>query len=116
MADIVNIGLYPTAHTTASNLLDRFDTLIDVAKYAFAFAVKNKVQIIPVDISSTESKKTVWNVGSVDPDGYMVSLIGIIFNNTHEPYKQIEFLINAGLLRIHEMIESDPKFDIFSLL
>jgi hypothetical protein len=106
MADLVNIGLTNTTHETASSLLRFFDSLIDVARFAFAYAIRENL-IYDYDNEYLEAKRSVWNVGSLDSDGFMSILVQTFYGNTDEPYKTIERLINLGLLRIGKSIDSE---------
>ena len=112
MADIVNIGLSPTAHETANAMLDDFTALKDVGKFAFAIAIKNDLLMNPDYMDLKESKRSVWNVGSIDPDGKMASLVKSLYENITEPYKYIELLINAGLIYLRESTNLDSSIDI----
>ena len=49
---------------------------------------------------ATEGAGTKWNIGSVDSDGQLRTLIGALFPETGDPYRHIEFLMNEGLKRL----------------
>jgi hypothetical protein len=46
---------------------------------------------------TAEGAETKWNVGSVDPDGSMRSLIEALFPDATEPYRVVEYLMNEGI-------------------
>ena len=69
-----------------------FGSELDAAKFAMAHAIKSGVKP-----SGTEGAETKWNVGSVDPDGSMRSLLEALFPDVAEPYRFAEHLMNEGL-------------------
>ena len=69
-----------------------FGSELDAAKFAMAHAIKSGVRT-----GDTEGAETKWNVGSVDPDGSMRSLLEALFPDTSEPYRLAEHLMNEGL-------------------
>ena len=73
-------------------LAGHFASELDAAKFAMAHAIKNGVKG-----GSAEGAETKWNVGSVDPDGSMRSLLEALFPETEEPYRLAEHLMNEGI-------------------
>lgn len=69
-----------------------FASELDAAKFAMAHAIKSGLQS-----GTTEGAETKWNVGSVDPDGSMRSLLEALFPDTDEPYRLAEYLMNEGV-------------------
>jgi hypothetical protein len=69
-----------------------FGSELDAAKFAMAHAIKSGIQS-----GSAEGAETKWNVGSVDPDGSMRSLLEAFFPETDEPYRLAEHLMNEGI-------------------
>ena len=69
-----------------------FASELDAAKFAMAHAIKSGVKG-----GSAEGAETKWNVGSVDPDGSMRSLLEALFPETDEPYRLAEHLMNEGI-------------------
>lgn len=69
-----------------------FGSELDAAKFAMAHAIKTGVTN-----GSTEGAETKWNVGSVDPDGSMRSLLEALFPAVTEPYRLAEHLMNEGI-------------------
>jgi hypothetical protein len=70
----------------------RFASELDAAKFAMAYAIKSGVTG-----GSTEGAETKWNVGSIDPDGSVRSLIEALCSEASEPYRLAEHLINEGI-------------------
>lgn len=77
----------------------RFGSELDAAKFAMAYAIKEKI-----DVSITEGAETKWNVGSFDPDGSMRSLLEALFPDNTEPYRLAENLMNEGIKRLVETL------------
>jgi hypothetical protein len=69
-----------------------FGSELDAAKFAMAHAIKCGVKS-----GSAEGAETKWNVGSVDPDGSMRSLLEALFPEADEPYRLAEHLMNEGI-------------------
>jgi hypothetical protein len=69
-----------------------FGSELDAAKFAMAHAITCGIKS-----GSMEGAETKWNVGSVDPDGSMRSLLEALFPETDEPYRLAEHLINEGI-------------------
>src|SRR3954471_23221346 len=69
-----------------------FGSELDAAKFAMAHAIK-----MGAAIGTTEGAETKWNVGSVDPDGSMRSLLEALFPDVSEPYRRAERLMNEGI-------------------
>src|SRR3954453_1810485 len=69
-----------------------FGSELDAAKFAMAHAIK-----MGAASGTTEGAETKWNVGSVDPDGSMRSLLEALFPDADEPYRLAEYLMNEGV-------------------
>ncbi|MCY1428269.1 hypothetical protein D9M71_441460 [compost metagenome] len=57
-----------------------------------------------------ESTETMWNVGSVDPDGSLRSLMEALFPDETEPYRLAEHLINEGIRALINLLEEGGDF------
>jgi hypothetical protein len=88
----IGVTLSNAAGLLALTAAGHFASELDAAKFAMAHAIKCGVQ--PGAAESTETK---WNVGSVDPDGSLRSLVEALFPDVTEPYRAAEFLINEGI-------------------
>ncbi len=86
---------------------------IDAAKFAMAVAINADAGIESLSVEGTNTK---WNVGSFDPDSQLRALLTALFPDTDEPYRLLEFLVDDGLQRIREHIESEGEFDVVAML
>jgi hypothetical protein len=92
------------AHLVASG---NFSSELDAAKFAMAYAIKGGAQG-----GTAEGAETKWNVGSVDPDGSMRSLVEALFPDVTEPYRVVEYLMNEGIrLLATEVSSSADLYD-----
>jgi hypothetical protein len=80
-----------------------FASEIDAAKFAMSVAIKNQCSL-----GATEGAPTKWNIGSIDPNGTLSSLIQIFFPQCDEPYRLVEYLMNEGL----KSLKSDSVLDL----
>lgn len=87
----------------------RFNSELDAAKFALAFAVKKGASA-----GSTDGAETKWNVGSVDPDGSLRALIETLYPDATEPYRLVEHLMNEGIKSLTPK-DSTP-IDIYDIL
>jgi hypothetical protein len=62
-----------------------FASELDAAKFAMGHAIA-----LGTGAGSADGTETKWNVGSVDPDGSLRSLIEALFPNAVEPYRTAE--------------------------
>lgn len=99
--DKKTIGITKANATALSNLVaaGQFGSELDAAKFAMAYAIK---QGNPV--GATDGAETKWNVGSVDPDGSMRSLLEALYPSGGEPYRLAEYLMNEGIRDLAEML------------
>jgi hypothetical protein len=75
----------------------RFGSELDAAKFAMAYAMKSGVPS-----GSTDGAETKWNVGSVDPDGSLRSLVEALYPEVSDPYRVMEHLMNEGIKALAE--------------
>ena len=92
--DKKTIGITKANANTLAQLVAaaRFGSELDAAKFALAYAIKSGVPN-----GSAEWAETKWNVGSMDPDGSMGSLLEALFPEVSELYRLAEHLINEGI-------------------
>ncbi|MBX4967806.1 hypothetical protein [Rhizobium binae] len=76
-------------------LAGNFGSELDAAKFALAYAIRNDVSA-----GTAEGTNTKWNIGTVDGDGSLKSVVEAVFDGVAEPYRLIEYLINEGLTRL----------------
>ena len=101
------------ANAAALNVLilaGEFASELDAAKFAMAFAVQRGVPP-----GYTEGADTKWNVGSVDADGSLPSLLEALYPTADAPYRQMEHLINEGIRLLVPTPGGAPP-DVFEVL
>lgn len=86
---IASMNAAPLADLTVRG---RFATELDAAKFAMAHAIN-----LGIPAGSADGTETKWNVGSVDPDGSLRSLLEALYPEMTEPYRTAEFLMNEGI-------------------
>ena len=111
------IGVTESADRVLAVMVERgyFADGIDAAKFAMALAINSGANANERDLT-VEGTTTKWNVGSFDPDSQIRSLINALYPDIGQPYRLLEFLIDDGLRRVSEHIESVGEFDMISLL
>jgi hypothetical protein len=111
--DKKTVGLTPENRSVMEHIMDRgfFRDQKDAAMFAMAYAIRQGIQP-----GSAEGTNTIWNVGSLDPDGEIRMLIGNLFPGTSTPYRVVEAFVNAGLSDIGSRIEKEPGIEITDLL
>lgn len=109
--DKKTIGITKANATALSNLVEagRFGSELDAAKFAMAYAIKHGKPT-----GTTDGAETKWNVGSVDPDGSMRSLIEALYPSGPEPYRLAEQLMNEGIRNLAEMLGTNS--DLYETL
>ena len=90
-----------------------FSDAIDAAKFAMALAISSQANAADLTVDGTTTK---WNVGSFDPDSQLHSLLGALYPDVDHPYRLLEFLIDDGLHRVSEHMESIGELDVIALL
>ncbi len=88
---------------------------IDAAKFAMALAINAGAHADEQDLT-VEGTTTKWNVGSFDPDSQLRSLIDALYAGVDQPYRLLEFLIDDGLRRVSDHMESVGELDVIALL
>jgi hypothetical protein len=79
----------------AIQVAGKFASELDAAKFSMAFAIKTGTAP-----GSADGAETKWNVGSVDPDGSLRSLLEGLFPSCAEPYRFAEYLMNEGIRQL----------------
>ena len=90
-----------------------FSDAIDAAKFAMALAISSQANAGDLTVDGTTTK---WNVGSFDPDSQLHSLLDALYPDVDHPYRLLEFLIDDGLHRVSEHMESIGELDVIALL
>ena len=107
MAEPTTIGLSESAHVKLKNLVGEgmFSEMRDAYRFAIAYALA--MNVTPLDIS--EKKQTFLNVGSLDPDGEIASVINAL-KSDDEPsvYKFAERLADWGVTELTRQASKGP--------
>lgn len=92
--DKKTIGLTSGNREVMSQIMQKnlFKDQIDAAKFAMSLAINSDVRN-----GYAEGADTIWNVGSFDSNGELRTLMPLLFPNIENPYRLVEYLINAGL-------------------
>ncbi|MFW2449224.1 MAG: hypothetical protein ACN4E6_18040 [Qipengyuania pacifica] len=69
-----------------------FGSEIEAAKFAMARAID-----AGIGRGTSEGAGTKWNVGSIDPDGALKSVVEALYPEESLPYRLVEHLMNEGL-------------------
>ena len=109
--DKKTIGITKANASSLSKLVEagRFGSELDAAKFAMAYAIRTGKTT-----GSTEGAETKWNVGSVDADGSLRSLLEALFSDCSEPYRLAEHLMNLGIQELS--VELGDTGDLYSIL
>src|SRR3984957_10595704 len=111
--DKKTIGLTLEGRSVMERIMDKgfFRDQKDAAMFAMAYAIRQGVHP-----GNAEGTNTIWNVGSLDPDGEVRTLIGNLFPETSTPSRVVASFFNAGLLHIGSLIDKDPGIEVTDLL
>jgi len=114
----VNIAFTPAATAAAKRLQDRFpfEDLVDVARVATAYALREKVPLArPTDFGSANGSN--FNVGSVDPKGELRDLLLALHPEIDEdPYRVVETLMSLGAIALDERLASGQVLSLRDLI
>jgi hypothetical protein len=111
--DKKTIGLTAENRSVMERIMDKgfFRDQKDAAMFAMAYAIRQGLQP-----GNAEGTNTIWNVGSLDPDGEIRILIGNLFPETATPYRVVESFVNAGLMQIGFRMDKEAGIEITDLL
>lgn len=111
--DKVAIGLTVPNDQYVSQLMEAglFGQEMDAAKLAMSIAIVSRCVI-----GDLQGAGTKWNVGSFDRDGQLKRLMGVLYPTIDEPYRAVEFLINAGLKTMADACQDPSNIDACRLL
>lgn len=88
-----------------------FSQDMDLAKFAMSVAIQKKI-----GRGDAKGASTIWNVGSFDPDQNVKFVLSEFYNETQEPYRLAEFLIDEGLKIIVERLKANPEMTLLELV
>ena len=111
----MDIGISPSNNDLIKGLVEQgiyFKTETDVARFAFAYVMKNRLDITRKDYKPT-GLTTKWSYETVDPDYTMKSLVHVLHPEEQNIEKYIQTLINLGLEEIRKL---SPHMKINSIM
>ena len=114
MEDRTAIGLSPKGRETINRMMEAgvFGDMQDAAKLAMALAITRDET--PGLIQDRD--QTVWNRGTLDPDGQLRDAIAAFYPEVKTPYRCAEYLIDRGLHLIEEQVRRRGTFEIRDFL
>lgn len=83
----------------------------DVARFAFAYALKHSLYENSDDSLVSDGKGMSWHSGNIDDKDILTTLVKSMFPEEEHPYRFIEKMINLGLKEIGEKL-GDKIFTI----
>jgi hypothetical protein len=101
------IGLTPENKEVMEEVMPYFNEQRDAAKFVMALAIEEGYEP-----NKVRNAKTVWNVGSFDPDGEFRDLIKALYRDVNQPYTAIEYFINQGFRILDEHLEQEKDLNI----
>lgn len=119
MTDLVNVHLTKNASAVVERLEDTgcFDQKITVAKFAMAYAIKNHFEEIePARYTLPDSEGSNFNIGTLDPDGQVSTLLRALYPETDTPYLYARALMIYGLLKLGERLDREGSQAISALM
>lgn len=111
--DRQTIGVSEKSGSTLEALVDAgvFSQQVDAAKLALSVALAHGDE--PVE---SQERTTKWNVGTFDQNGDVRELILCFKPECQTPYREAENLVECGLRRLAEHLESHGQLDLEVLL
>ena len=111
--DKKTIGLTAENRSVMDRIMDKgfFRDQKDAAMFAMAYAIEQGIRA-----GNSEGANTIWNVGSLDPDGEIRVLISNLFPDTSTPYRLLEFFVNAGLAQMRVRMDKEPGMEMTDFL
>ena len=103
-----NIRLSDETSSFADELkeIGHFDSKITACKFAFSYALKNCSE----ELGNPEARDamyppggTNYNVGSVDNDGFMASIIKLLYPDVRDTVSAMRGIILFGLTKLEEL-------------
>jgi hypothetical protein len=116
--DKVNIGLTNEANEVAEKIaeLGYFEDKLDIAKFAFSYAIKSGLDKKINEFNIGDGRGASWNVGSFDGDKYLYNFTISLFPDIQTPYRQIELIMNVGLIELGKIIKESGLSGISDLM
>lgn len=118
------IVLSKQASSVANQMKDSgyFPDALVAAKFGMAYAIKyywNQIgsseELKRLD-SIYDSQGNTYNIGSVDPDNYIVHLIEALYPGSNSPYRFARALMCYGLNQLGDLLEDGKLFPISNVM
>jgi hypothetical protein len=106
------VGLSETGHSNLQRLKEEgyFKEMLDAYRFAIALALSRGA------MAEKDSRKTIFNVGTLDPDNLIYSAVSELRTVEDEPvYKTAERLAEWGIAELYDLAKSQ-KLDFADLL
>ncbi len=119
--DIKNLRLSLHASDIANEIKDIccFEDAVTVAKFAFAYAVKN----YPEELTESNFEKwdnvydaagNNYNIGTIDGDKFLYKLIKQLYPDTTTPYRYIRVIMCFGLNKLGDLKDTGSLQPIYA--
>lgn len=110
--DKKTIGITKSNAATLAELAaaGHFASELDAAKFAMSYAIRRGTPA-----GATDGADTKWNVGSIDPDGSLRSLVEALYPDVPDPYRLVEHLMNEGIQALRPAHSGAP-IDVHAVL
>lgn len=113
---ITNIALSVHASEVAESMKESgyFGDSLTAAKFGMAYAIKYYFDEIDCEALEKvyDSKGINYNIGSIDPDNYISTLLTALYPEVTTPYRYARVLMCYGLNKIGDIIEEGRLFPI----
>lgn len=119
MTDLVNVHLSKDASAVVERMeaTGCFDQKITVAKFALAYAIKYHFdEIDPQKYVLPDSEGSNFNIGTLDPDGQLATLLRALYPCKDTPYFYARALMVFGLMKLGERFEREGLQTISALM
>jgi hypothetical protein len=106
MIEPTTIGLTESGHEHLQELkqLGHFAEMADAYRFAVALGLAHD-QCAP-----KANRRTIFNVGTLDPDGLLATAIGLLVGDRDEPiYRLLERYAEWGVEEIHRQLGQNPS-------
>lgn len=105
MNEQTTVGLSPQVHETLRRLKEdgHFEDMKDAYRFGVALALARGAATI-----SVIDRQTIFNIGTLDPDGRLQAIVGALLNQTEGIYKQIESLAEWGVTELGRLADKGP--------
>ena len=112
--DIRDIALAKHSSRVATHLKDDgiFVDALSAARFAMAYAIKfyqrdfDTLDKLDQLGAAYDTSGNNYSVGSVDPDGYILKLMNLLYPGIETPYRYVRIIMCYGLNKIGDLYEA----------